>query len=190
MRSYGWISVGVVTPNASLNSYAANDLSVYASLKLLGDEARARGEDPRQLSVSDPRAMLAYELETRSKEGQIEYTVDPHLVVNALVLWPDCHSDSTLEMALELLRCAVDHAQRHRWQIWTQIPVAQIHFFRQVGFREVTAFTLNLNIYAPTRGRNWGTQEWVQMVYSTPTERRARSISPENRGGRRRRPRF
>ena len=188
--SYGWISVGVVPQGAAVTSYAASDLSVYASLKLLEGEARDRGEDPRQLSLENPRARLAYELGARSQDGQSRHVVTTHLVVNALSMWPDSHSDSTWEMAFKLLGWAVEYARRLDWPIWTQIPVGQTRFFREVGFREVGAFTLNLNNYAPPGRTDWGTQEWVQMVYSTPQQRRARSISAGERGGRRRRPSF
>ena len=64
--------------------------------------------------------------------------------------------------------------------------VGQLGFFRQAGSTEVSRVVLNLNHYATSRGTDWGTQEWVQMVYRAPPERRARSISPELRGGRQR----
>ncbi|KAF6230065.1 hypothetical protein HO133_004404 [Letharia lupina] len=186
--SYGWISVGLVRDGTSMDSYAAGDLSVCASLKLLATEARDRSEDPRQLIVDKPSFRLALELRTRSKDGQARYITNPHLVVNTLAMWPFSHSDSTWEMAFKLLGWAVEYADRHNWPIWTQIPVGQRPFFHQAGFREVRAFTLNLNDYKPRESRDdWGTQEWVQMVYRAPEERRARSISPRGRGERRRR---
>lgn len=173
-----------------MDSYAAGDLSVCASLKLLATEARDRGEDPRQLIVHKPGYRLALELRTRSRDGQARYITNPHLVVNTLAMWPSSHSDSTWEMAFKLLGWAVKYADRHNWPIWTQIPVGQRPFFHQAGFRDVREFTLNLNIYASSGDRDWGRQAWVQMVYSAPRERRARSISPGNRGDRRRRPSF
>lgn len=178
----GWISVGVVPYGATLNSYAACDFFVYAFLELLAEEARDRGEDPRQLDNNDARVRLAYELGIRSKEGQNRYVNRTHLVVNTLTMWPDSHRGSIWEMALKLLRKAVEYAERHEWPIWTQVPAGQMPFFSQAGFREVKAFALNLNSY----GTAGSTQEWVQIVYSAP-ERRARSISPGNRGGKRRR---
>ena len=74
--SYGWISVGVVSRGATLNSYAASDLSVYASMRMLATKARDRGVDPQRLTMNDPRGRLAYELERRSKDGQTRYTRD------------------------------------------------------------------------------------------------------------------
>ena len=188
--SYAWMSVGIMPYHGSLNSYAASDLSVYASLKLLATEARVHGEDPQQLNMNDPRVRLARELEMRSKEGQARYMASPYLVVNTLTIWPDSHGDSIWEMALRLLRWAVAYAKRYDWPIWTQIPVGQSRFFRQAGFKDVSAFTFNLDNYGKPGGTLWGTQEFVQMVCTTPRERRARSISPERRGGRRRRPSF
>ena len=169
--SYAWIAVGVMPYGASLNSYTASDLSVHASLKLLATEARDHGEDPRQLNMDDPRVRLARELEKRSKKGQAGYMASPYLVINTLAIWPDSHDDSIWEMASRLLGWAVGYAESHDWPIWTQIPAGQTRFFRQAGFREVEAFTFNLN--------DAGRQEFVQMVCSTPRERRA-----ENRGGR------
>lgn len=181
----GWISVGIVPHGATLSSYAASDLFVYAFLKLLAEEGRDRGEDSRQLDTNDPRVRLAYELGIRSKEGQTRHVNRTHMVVNTLTMWPDSHSDSTWEMALKLLQKAVEYAERHDWPIWTQIPTGQMPFFSQAGFKEVKAFTLDLSDY----GTAAGTQEWVHMLYSAP-ERRARSISPGDRGGKRPRPGF
>ena len=152
------------------------------SLELLATEARDRGDDPRQLSIDDPRVRLAHELATRSKEGQMNNVVKPYMVINTLAMWPDSHNDSKEEMASKLLGWAVEHAEGR--PIWTQIPEGQMGFFLRAGFREVAAFTLNLNGYTRPGGTDLGTQEWVQMVYR---ERRARSISPGDTGGRRRR---
>ena len=186
--SYGWVAVGVVPRGGSLSSYEASDLYVYTSFRMLAQQARLRGEDARRLNTNEPRYRLAVELSSRSSDGQNRCIHDPHLVVNSLTLWPNNHSDSTWEMALKLLRWAVRYAERHDWPIWAQTLVDQAQYFREAGFREVRRFTLNLNHYAPPRSTDLGSQEWVQMVYEDSRERRARSSSPEARGGRQRRP--
>lgn len=189
--SYGWISVGVVPNGATLNSYAASELSVYASMRMLATKARDRGVDPQRLTMNDPRGRLAYELERRSKDGQTRYTRDTHLVINTLAMWPDSHHDSTWEMARKLLGWAVGWAETHDWPIWTQIPASQVQFFQQAGFREVRSFTLDLNDFASSSGTGLGGQEWVQMAYSASRQRRVRSVSPpRDRSVRRRRPSF
>ena len=184
--TFGWISLGVATYGANRSAYAASDLTTYACSTVLTERARVRGV--HHLSISDPRVRLLYELETRSKDGQARYIANPHLVVNGLVLWPGGHQDTDWEMTFKLLGWAVRFAERLDLPIWTQIPRNQAVYFRQARFTEVQAFILNLNNYAP-RGStdNWGTQEWVQMVHPAPEERRARSYSPGDGGGRRRR---
>lgn len=162
---YGWISTGTVPHPSRLSSYTAGDFSVNISLKMLATEARARGENPLQLNANDPRVRLATELGNQSRDGQNRFVLYPHLVVNSLVLWPNSHSDSKREMASKLLGWAIGCAESHQWQIWTQVPVAQILFFSQVGFTEVRRFALNLNHYASSSGTDLGIQEWVQMVY-------------------------
>ena len=184
---YGWISVGIVTRDSDLYSFAASDLSVYLSFQMLATEVRDKGDDPRQLHANDPRARLASELRERSADGQLRSVDDPHMVVNSLSLWPDAHKDSIWEMALKLLKWAVTYAERHDWQIWTQIPADQAPFFRNAGFTEVGAFTLDLNNYSFSNNADCGTQQWVQMVYSDTSERRARSTSPKGGRSRRRR---
>ena len=186
--SYGWISVGIVLDGNRLSSYEANDLAVYVSWTMLTTEARSRGEDPLQLTISDPRAHLVDALSNRSQDGQFTFVPGPHLVVNGLFMWPDSHEDSIWEMAFKLLGWAVECAKRKNWPIWSQVLVGQRRFFRQAGFMEVSRFALNLNDYTHSSGTNWGTQEWVQMVYTPPPERRARSRSPDLREGRGRRP--
>ncbi len=111
--SYGWISVGVVPHGGNPGAYAAGDLSVYLSFRMLAAEARDGGKDPGQMNTNDPRFRLADELRERSVEGQLIFVADPHMVVNTLALWPDTHSDSTWEMAFKLLGWAVKYAERH-----------------------------------------------------------------------------
>ena len=188
--AYGWIVLGIVPDGNKLDLYASTDFSVYLSWRMLSTEARDRGEDPNRLCTNDLRVQLADAIDNRSRDGQFNFVPGPHLVVNSLVLWPNSHSDSKWEMAFKLLGWAVNCSKRQKWPIWTQIPVGQLGFFRQAGFTEVSRFVLNLNHYATSRGTDWGTQEWVQMVYRALPERRARSISPELRGGRQRRPSF
>ena len=160
----GWISVGVVRDDAELKSYAANDLFAYAFMKLLAEEARNRGDVSGTLDTNDPRVRLAYELMIRSKEGQNRYVNGAHMVVNTLSLWPEAEKSSKLEMALRLLKKAVEWAERHGLPIWTQILAGQKPFFRRAGFIEVNAFTLDLSEY----GNVTGTQEWVHMLYRAP----------------------
>lgn len=64
------------TYGATLNSYAASDLSVYASMRMLATKARDRHVDPQRLTMNDPRGHLAYDLGRRSKDGQTRYTRD------------------------------------------------------------------------------------------------------------------
>lgn len=189
--THGWISVGIV-PGAKpdFNSYAVNDFSAYVGWKLVAREARARGE---HLSIENPRFRLVCEIVNWSIDGQARNFDGAHLVVNALVLWdsvcyPEGHEDQTSELASKLLGWVISDAERRNVPIWTQFTVNHMEPFRQAGFREVAAFTLNLNNYAP-RGsiRNW---EWVQMVCRTREGTRARSSSRRNGGGRRRRPSF
>lgn len=184
--TFGWISLGVATYGANRVTYAASDLTTYACSTMLTERARVGAVN--HLSMSDPRVRLLYELGLRSKDGQARYITNPHLVVNGLVLWPGGHQDTDWEMAFKLLGWAVSFAERLDVPIWTQIPRNQAVYFRQARFTEVQAFILNLNNYAP-RGStdNWGTQEWVQMIHPAPGERRARSSSPGDGGGRRRR---
>ena len=184
--TFGWMSVRVVDYGDTRNADAAFDLTTYACSTLLTEQAQARGAN--HPGTGDPRVLLLDELKKRSKDGQARYITNPHLMVNALVLWPGGHQDTDWEMTFKLLGWAVRFAERRNLPIWTQIPRNQMEYFRQARFREVQAFTLNLNYYAP-RGStdDWGTQEWVQMICPAPGERRTRSISPRDGGGRRRR---
>ena len=186
--SYGWISLGIVPDGDKLDSYEATDFSVSLSWEMLASAARDRGENLHRLNANDLRVCLTDAIDNRSKDGQFTFVPGPHLVVNSLAMWPNSHSDSLWEMALKLLAWAVMCAKRHNWPIWTQVPVGQIGFFSQAGFTEVSRFVLDLNHYTHSTGTDWGTLEWVQMVYRVPQERRARSTSPEMRGARRRRP--
>lgn len=185
--TFGWVSMGSFSPGITRNPYVASELTTYACLEVLIKQAHARGEN--YLSTWDPRVRLLYELETQSRDGQLRHMVGPYLIVNALVFWPNAHEDTNWEMAFKLLGWAVSFAERRMLPIWTQIPVNQLRFFYQVGFREVRLLTLLLNEYSPPGStRNWGTQDFVQMVYrAAPGARRARSISPRDVGGSRRR---
>ncbi|CAF9937239.1 MAG: hypothetical protein ALECFALPRED_007149 [Alectoria fallacina] len=184
---FGWISVGIVPSGDTGYAYAASELLTYACSRLLAEEALARGEN--ELDTTDPRFRLLCRLKDRSKDGRARYIINQsYLIVNALVFGPEDHEDTHWEMALKLLGWAVSFAEGRNLPIWTQITVNQKPFFRQAGFREVEKFTLNLNDYAPLGSTDdWGMQEWVQMVYRAPGERRTRSVSPRDGGGRRRR---
>lgn len=186
--SYGWISIGIVSEGDKLDSYEASDFSVWLSWEILASAAGDRGEDPERLNANDRRVCLTDALDNQSKDGQFAFVPGPHLVVNGLFMCPDSHNDSLWEMALKLLGWAVTCAKRKNLPIWTQIPEAQIGFFRQAGFIEVGRFALNLNHFTRSTGTDWGTLKWVQMIYRVPPERRARSTSPDIRGARRRRP--
>lgn len=91
------------------------------------------------------------------------------VVVNALSLWHECLYGSgreAWEMATKLLGWAISFAESRRRPIWTQILVHQKAFFSRMNFREVGAFTLDLDNYRPDNcTRDHGTQEFVQMVY-------------------------
>ena len=162
---YGWISIGTVPHASRLGSHAAGDFSVNISLKMLATESRNRGEDPLQLDANNPRVRLANVIGNQSRDGQNRFVLCPHLVVNNLVMWPDLNTDLKREIASKLLGWAIEYAERHQWQIWAQVPMGQILFFSQAGFTEVRRFALNLNHYASLSGTDFGTQEWVQMVY-------------------------
>ena len=161
---FGWISAGVVYPGATRHgNYAASELTTCACLTVLSEQARARGQN--HLSLGDPCTRLLHELGTRSKDGQARCTNNPHMVLNALVLWPEPHEATLLGRAVKLLEWAVSLAERRNMSLWAQIPVNQMPFFRHVGFRDMGIFTLNLNDFAPGESpHGWGTQDWAQMV--------------------------
>ena len=161
--TYGWISLGVA-PRASREYVCTtSDLRTYACLEVL-DQARAVGA---HVDTNDGRFRLLWELHSRSIRGQAaNYFAYPYLVVNALVLWPESHEEVVWDMATKLLGWAVSTAERDGRPIWTQIPVYEKDFFLEAGFIETGTFTLNLNHYKPHGStRDWGTQEWVQMLY-------------------------
>ena len=158
--TYGWISISVVNLSTPQNPYVASDFTVYTCSEVLG-----RANSPNE---ADPRADLLEELETRSKDGQAELggSTRRYAVVNALFLFPECHPDTTSEMAMKLLASAVKFAEDDNRQIWTQIPVDQKEFFLRAGFTERGTFTLDLNDYKPYGSSGdfkWKT--WVQLVY-------------------------
>ena len=162
--TFGWASVGFVALGSTRHCYAASDLVTYASLRLLAQGQILPKPD-------DPRVLLLCELERWSNDGQARYITNLHLVVNALVLWPESPEDIKYEVAFKLLRSAVSLAESCNLSIWTQITIKQLGFFRQVGFVAVRRFTLNLNHYAPRESTvNWGAKEWAQMVYHAPGE--------------------
>lgn len=184
----GWISLGVVPHGVTTNAYVASELTTYACLKVLDDQAQARGED--HLSMRDPRVRLLYELELQSRNGQARDLFGPHLIVNALVFWPGAHEDTTWETTSKLLGWAINFADRRNMPVWTQVPANQMEYFHQAGFREVRSFMLNLNDYLPPRSTRYlgATHEWVQMMYGVASGApRARSVSPRRAGGRHRR---
>ena len=105
----------VVDYRATRNAYAASDLTTYACSALLIEQRE-----------SDPRVSLLRELETRSNDGQERYITNPHLIVNALVLWPGGHRGTDWEMAFKLLGSVVSFAKQHNMPIWTPIPRNQM----------------------------------------------------------------
>ena len=162
--THGLISLSDAPRDGPRNVYATSQLTTYACLKLLG---QARATDENHLNITVPRICLLHELENRSILGQESYIAHPNLVVNALLLYPECHEDTAWDMASKLLGWAVGFAEERGLPIWTQIPVEEKEFFLQAGFNVVETFTLNLNNYKPYGStHHWETQEWVQMVYS------------------------
>ena len=163
-----------------MTSFEASHFSAYAFFKVLEGEARSRGDDSSQLSRNNnPRFRLARELFSWSRDGQGSHASGSHLVVNCLAIWPEIHRDWQREVAGKLLRWAVQSAEMTTKPIFTQVPQGQMHFFRDVGFREVDSIILDLNDYVGAGSSDMGTQEWVQMVY---IPRSARSMSSSDRG--------
>ena len=161
--TFGVISLSVARSAAARDLYTTSDLRTFGCLRVL-ERARAIGET--HLNTSDSRVRLLYELQNQTLSGQARCLRYPYLVVNALLLWPECNSDEVRDMTIKLLGWAVTSAERDGLPIWTQIPVNEKALFLLVGFAEVRTFTLDLNDYRPHgSGRDWGTQEWVQMVY-------------------------
>ena len=179
--TFGWIAVSLAPP-AFRNVFAASEFNTYACLSAL---RRTQTREWDHLNIADSYSRLLHELENRSLYGQAIHINQPHLVVNALVLWPDLHEVTYWEMTFGLLKWAATFAERRGLPIWSQMPGDQREAFRQAGFTEVGMFTLNLNDYKPYGStEDWGRQEWAQMVYSRgPGERPARSTSPRVRGG-------
>lgn len=160
--AYGWISLSVVSSVPTSHFYTA-DLKTLACLNEL-HRVKLTGENVDL--VHDSRARLLRELHNRSKRSQANHFTDQYLVVNALAFWPECKKDEIWDMAIQLLGKATDFAERDHVRIWTQITADQKEFFLDAGFTEVEAFTLNLNDYKPYGSpRDWGTQEWVHMLY-------------------------
>ena len=184
--TYGWISVGFVPQGVLRNVFAASEFATYACLELLKRQGRARGQN--YLSCMDPRARLLLLLLYRTKDGQARFIANPHLVINALTLWPEEGRDYW-EMPFKLLRWAVSYADRRNLPIWAQVPADQMEVFRHAGFRVVGTVIVNLNDFTPPGSMgDWGTQEWKQMVYRAPEGRHVRSRSPRDGGRRQRRP--
>ena len=171
--AYGWISVSIVDFGTAQDAYVASEFTDYTSSEVLRHEENrseddARAEDDSRADKS-PRAELLEELGNESKIGQdaCGCSTRRYAVVNALSLDPECHRDTSSEMAKKLLSSAVKFAERERLQIWTQIPVNQKDFFRRAGFTEVRTVTLDLDYYKPAgSSSDLGTKTWVQLVYS------------------------
>ena len=161
--TFGVMSLSIARSAAARDLYITSDLRTFGCLRVL-ERARATGET--HLNTSDSRVRLLYELQNQTLSGQTRCLRYPYLVVNTLLLWPECHRVELRDMTLKLLGWAVTSAERDGLPIWTQIPVNEKALFLLVGFAEVRKFTLNLNHYRPHGSRrDWGTQEWVQMVY-------------------------
>ena len=161
--TWGMISLSIARSAAARDLYTTSDLRTWGCLRVL-ERARAMGET--HLNPSDSRVRLLYELQNQSLSSQARCLRYPYMVVNTLLLWPECNIVEVGDMTIKLLGWAVNLAERDGLPIWTQIPVNEKALFLRVGFAEVRKFTLNLNHYRPHgSNRNWGTQEWVQMVY-------------------------
>ena len=161
--TFGVVSLSVARSAAARDLYPTSDLRTFGCLRVL-ERARARGET--QLNTSDSRVRLICELQDQTLSGQARFLEYPYLVVNTLLLWPECDDDEIRDMTIRLLGWAVTSAEREGLSIWTQIPVDERALFVLVGFEQVRTFTLNLNHYRPLGSRgDWETQKWVQMVY-------------------------
>ena len=161
--TFGMVSLSIARSAAARDLYITSDLRTFGCLRVL-ERARAMGET--HLDTSDSRVRLLYELQNQTLSGQARCLRYPYLVVNTLLLWPECHEVEIRDMSLKLLGWAVASAERDGLPLWTQIPVNEKALFLLVGFAEVRRFTLNLNDYRPPGSRrDWGTQVWVQMVY-------------------------
>ena len=161
--TFGVMSLSIARSAAARDLYTTSDLRTFGCLRVL-ERARAMGET--HLNTSDSRVRLLYTLQDQSLSGQARCLRYPYMVVNALLLWPECHRVEALDMTGKLLGYAKAAAERDGLPIWTQIPVNEKALFLHVGFAVVRTFTLNLNHYKPHGSeRDWGTQEWVQMVY-------------------------
>ena len=161
--TFGVMSQSIARSAAAIDLYTTSDLRTFGCLRVL-ERARAMGET--HLNTSDSRVRLLCTLQDQSLSGQARCLRYPYMVVNTLLLWPECHRVEALDMTSQLLGYAKTAAERDGLPIWTQIPVNEKALFLHVGFAVVRTFTLNLNHYKPHgSGRDWGTQEWVQMVY-------------------------
>lgn len=163
----GWISVGIVPDGIHEDNYTGSELSVHANWVLRAEEASARGEDPRYLN--DPRLRLSDVVENRSRADQNRYIGRSHLVINTFAAHPE---GPTRQVYTELLRRAINIAQRLDWPIWAQFLARHVGPLEREGFVRVGGFRLALDSFAP-RGANLGVEEYVQLVYRNP---RARSI--------------
>lgn len=161
--TFGVVSLSVARNADAIDLYTTSDLRTFGCLRVL-ERARAMGES--NLNTSDSRVRLICELQSQTFSGQARCLRYPYMVVNTLLLCPECHRVELRDMAMKLLGWAVNFSERNGLPIWTQIPVDEKALFLLVGFAQVRTFTLNLNHYRPQGStRDWGTQEWVQMVY-------------------------
>ena len=174
--TFGLISLSVVRSAAARDTYTTSDLRTFGCLRVL-ERALPVGET--QLDTTDPRVRLLCELQNQTVRGQNLCLRYPYLVVNTLLLWPECNNVEIADMTRRLLMWAKNVAERDGLPIWTQIPVNEKTLFRLHGFQEVRTFTLDLNHYRPHGSRgNWGTQKWVQMVYFCQNGSRGTSGRP------------
>lgn len=174
--TYGVISLSVAYSAAARDTYTTSDLRTFGCLRVL-ERARTVGES--QLDTSDSRVRLLCALQDQTLSAQARCLRYPYLVVNTLLLWPECREVEVRDMTNQLLGWAVASAERDGLPIWTQIPVNEKALFSLVGFEQVRTFTLDLNHYKPDgSSRDWGTREWVQMVYFCRTRPRNTSGRP------------
>ena len=160
---FGVISLSVARSRDAIDHYTTSDLRTFGCLRML-EQARPAGQT--LLNTCDPRVRLICELQSQTFGGQDRCLRYPYRVLNGLLLWYEIHGDELSIMARNLLEWAVDLTEIDGLPIWTQIPVDEKPLFLGAGFAEVRRFTLNLNHYRPQGSReDWGTQEWVQMVY-------------------------
>ena len=158
----GWMSFGTIATQGPVPPLAPKEMTSWVAQRLL------RGK------LDDLRYRLAFELESRSLEGQAQHTPGNRLVINTIVTEPEYRHRG---VASKLLQSAVGPAKSADWPIWVQTPDVYERLFWDHGFRGVGIFSLDLNDYEPpeeeamgsTRAQR-GIQTWRHMKLGTRAE--------------------